>query len=85
MGADVQIAPKGMGRLELDQKSTATFGIKACAIDKPYDRDQRHNPRAGKLNPKALPSVHAALVIISVRNFSNLQTPFQLINQFKSF
>ena len=53
-----------MGRLELDQKSTATFGIKACAIDKPYDRDQPHNARAGKLNPKALLSVHAALVII---------------------
>lgn len=64
MGADVQIFPKGMGRLEFDQKATAAFGIKACAIDKPYDRDQRHNPRAGTVNPKALPSVHAALVMI---------------------
>ena len=64
MGADVQILPKGMGRLEFDQKATATFGIKACAIDKPYDRDQRHNPRAGTVNPKALPSVNAALVMI---------------------
>ena len=64
MGADVQILPKGMGRLEFDQKATATFGVKACAIDKPYDRDQRHNARAGKLNPKALLSVHAALVMI---------------------
>lgn len=64
MGADVQILPKGMGRLEFDQKATATFGVKACAIDKPYDRNQRYNPRVGTVNPKALPSVHAALVMI---------------------
>jgi len=53
-----------MVRLEFDPKATATFGVKACAIDKPYDRNKRYNPRVGTVNPKALPSVHAALVMI---------------------